>query len=105
MDVGVGEDLEDDLVHRDAEKVADEAEKLLMELVEVVGVIKDHGGEDVGESVNTCDKEAEGHICLEELVVGRDQDEKVEEAEDDTNYSEENVYTIVLDLFSHTGRD
>ena len=48
MKVGVGKDLEDDLVHGNAEHVADEAEKQVMNLAQSALKIIEEGRHEVG---------------------------------------------------------
>ena len=105
MNVCIRKDLEHNLIHRDAQQVADKPKVLLMQLMQIVGVVVDHWREYIGESVNSRDPKTEVHICLEELIVGWDHDEKVEEGKDYADYSQENVDTVFPDLFSHARRD
>jgi hypothetical protein len=80
MNVGIGKYLEHDLIHGDGNKVAESASNLVAYFWDEILMIKNHRREKIRHQVDASDHEAEVGFRCQELVVGTQEYEKVEEA-------------------------
>jgi hypothetical protein len=78
VEVGIGENLENDLIHRYAHHVADNSENQSVKVTEWSFEIVEEGRNNVWCKIDSYQKEAQVRIRGQELVIGSNQKKYVE---------------------------